>query len=440
MAARERYVLLGLARARAPWFRAVGQWATAAAIPADFVRAVSVAELRARLASGRAFSAVLVDGALGVDRDLVAVAREAGCPVIVVDDGHAGVDWRALGAAAVLPPGFSREDLLDGLEAHAVMVGADARERPEIAVEQGAAAGGVIAVCGAGGTGASTTAIALAQGLAQQPGPDGRHPPAVVLADLCRHADQAMLHDSRVVVPGIQELVEAHRSGVPRANVVRDQTFDVAARGYRLLLGLRRARHWVLLRPRAFEATMDSLQRCFDLVVCDVDPDVEGEAETGSVDIEERNLMARTVLGRAVMVVVVGTSDMKGLFSLVRVLTDLAAFGIPEERTVPVVSRAPRNPRQRADIAASLTSLLRSSDGERAARLASPVFLPERRIDASLRDGAPLPRPLPALMVGAFAALRERALATPPDGRRGGPQRVEPGSIGRFTAQELPRS
>ncbi|HEX2851401.1 MAG TPA: hypothetical protein VHN98_12645, partial [Acidimicrobiales bacterium] len=59
-----RFVVLGLALARSPWFRSVAQWANSAAIPVEFVKCMSPVELRAHLASGRAFSAVLVDGAL----------------------------------------------------------------------------------------------------------------------------------------------------------------------------------------------------------------------------------------------------------------------------------------------------------------------------------------------------------------------------------------
>lgn len=58
----DRYVLLGLARARSEWFRAVGRWTNAAALPAEFVKCVSPAELRAYLTSGRPFSAALLDG------------------------------------------------------------------------------------------------------------------------------------------------------------------------------------------------------------------------------------------------------------------------------------------------------------------------------------------------------------------------------------------
>jgi hypothetical protein len=446
---RDRYVLLGLARARADWFRTVGQWATSAMLPAEFVRCVSAEELRARLRSGRRFSAAIVDGTVpGLDRDLIAVAEEAGCRVLVVDDAGSGRDWKGLGVAAVLAPVFSRDELLEVLAAHAEMVGAAVVEDGPTVDRVERPLGELVAVTGPGGTGASTVAIALAQGLANGLGDDTSRRrrrgdagtlPSVLLADLCRVADQAMLHDSRVVVPGVQEVVEAHRTSVPPRSTLLDQTFEVPARGYRLLLGLRRPRHWVAVRARALEATLDSLQRLTDVVVADVDPDVEGEAETGSVDVEERNLLSRATIARAGAVVVVGDASMKGLYALVRTLTELLGFGVPVDRVVPVINRAPRSPRSRAELTAALTELLSASAGVTADRLVSPLYLPERRVDEALRDGVALPAPLPALTARAVTAVLERAsdrAASTPIA----PEPVAPGSLSAFTAQERPRS
>ena len=93
--ATDRYVVLGLARARAAWFGQVARWATAAALPIEFVKTVSGEEVRARLRSGRPFSALLVDGGLAaLDRDLIDLAGRHGCAVIAVDDGRSTRSWR----------------------------------------------------------------------------------------------------------------------------------------------------------------------------------------------------------------------------------------------------------------------------------------------------------------------------------------------------------
>ena len=115
-----RYSLLGLARPRAAWFTELGRWATAGTVPVDFVRCVSGEEVRARLASDRPFSALLVDsGVPGLDRDLVDRARATGCVTLVVAEGGPVRDWAILGVAGVLSAPLDRTDLLDALEAHA---------------------------------------------------------------------------------------------------------------------------------------------------------------------------------------------------------------------------------------------------------------------------------------------------------------------------------
>lgn len=425
---RERFVLLGLARARADWFRLLGQWATSATIPAEFVRCVSIDEVRARLASGRAFSALVVDAAVpGLDRDLVAEAAAAGCSTIVVDTVDAARDWRGAGAAAVLAPLFSRDELLEVLRTHARPIGTAAMAtRPHDPTPAADARGHLVAVTGPGGAGASTVAIALAQGLAARR--DGQRRD-VLLADLCRVADQAMLHDARSLVPGIQEVVEAHRSAAPTADEVRAQTFEVPERGYRLLLGLRRPRHWVSLRPRALEAAVDGLLRLADVVVADVEADLEGEPETGSVDVEERNAMARTAVSRAGAVVVVGEASMKGCHALVRVLDDLLEFGVEPHRLLTVVNRAPRSPRARAELTSALGALLRAGHDQVA--LATPVHLPVRRVDQALRDGVGLPSPLPETLAGAVRAVLDRG--GPPGEAGGEPVPIAPGSLAPFS-------
>lgn len=448
---RERFVLLGLAPARADWFRTVGQWAAAAVLPAEFIRCLSVDELRGRLLSGRAFSAVLIDQrSAGLDRDLVAAAVDVGCAVVVVADGATTRDWRQLGAAAILAPMFSRDELLEVLAAVAQPVG-DGRA-PDLDPDDrdpGSARGTVIAVTGPGGTGASITAVALAQGLAAGDQSHGARrstrgvaatstsgrTSSVLLADLCREADQAMYHDSRVLVPGLQELVDAHRSGLPSRSVVLDQTFEVPARGYRLLLGLRRSRHWIALRPRALEAAYDSLERTFRYVVADVDHDLEGQAETNSPDVEERHLLARASVVRAGVVIAVGEPSTKGVFALTRVIASLLATGAPAGRILPVFARSSRRPRARAELTAALGQLTAATAGVAAGSLPAAIHLPSRPVETALRDGVAVPAPLPATLARAVTAVLERNGA-PQAAPLAAPARVVPGSLSAYVEDE----
>lgn len=429
--AAERFVVLGLAPARSTWFRSVGLWANSGALPAEFVRCISAEEVRARLASGRAFSALVADAGLpAVDRDLVAAAGAAGCAVLVVDDGRATRDWLELGAARVLPPTFGRDELVAALTscAHPVRRGdadpSDLLSRPAPVAWRGS----VAALTGAGGTGVSTAAIALAQTLAD----DVRHGGMVLLADLRLHAEHAVLHDAGDVLPCVQELVEAHRSGQPTADDVRSLAFAVPQRRYHVLLGLRRARHWPAIRPQAFEAAFDSLRRAWGVVVCDIDADLEGEADAGSIDIEERNVMARTAAAQADVVFAIGLPELKGVHSLVRVLDDLISFGTDPARIVPVVNRAPRSARARAGLAAVLAELTGPFAG---GRLMNPIHLPERgNVEADLHDGARLPSALGAPLAGAFKALLDRPRLEPV---AAAPEPVRPGSLGQWTEEAL---
>lgn len=424
---RERYVALGLARARAPWFTEVARWSTSSALPLEFVKCLSVEEARARLSSGRAFSALIADGTLPeVDRDLLDLAQGQGCAVLVVDDARVARDWMGLGASALLPDDFDRDQLLAALATHCTAV-ADASRTPSAdATFVEAWRGSLIAVAGAGGAGTSTIAMAAAQGLAD----DTRNRGTVLLADLALHADQAMLHHIGEVVPGLPELVDAHRGGVPSADELARLTFEVPDRHYRLLLGLRRHRDWATLRPRSLDAAIDSLRRANRLVIADVDADIEGEQECGSIEVEERNILARSTMARADVVVVVGRHGLSGLHRLVRLVGDILDFGVPADRVLPVVNRAPRSPRAHAETTRALAELVGRARPE-AAQLANPIFLPERRrLDSMQHDAARLPAELTRPVASALTAFLDRV------GNRtdavGEPEPVAAGSLGSW--------
>jgi hypothetical protein len=425
----ERYVLLGLAQARSSWFATVAQWANCGTIPVEFVKCVSAEELRARLQSGRPFSAMVVDASCpALDRDLVETAKAVGCVSFVVEDRRGGHQWTALGVVGVLPEYFDPASLLELLAANATPIGRGENLPGTLPPAAGLLERGrVVTVVGPGGTGVSTVAIALAQGLAATTGRPARAARTVLLADLALHGEQAMLHDSRDVVPGVQELVDVHRFRRPGTDEVRSLTFGIEERGYDLLLGLRRARAWSTIRPRAFQAAFESLRAAYAVVVCDSDADLEGEEEGGSVDVEERHLMARTAALEADLVLAVGLPGMKGLHALVRVLNELQSAGVEPERVLPVVNRAPRAGLARAEITATVASLAAASG-----RQFGPVlFLPERRVEESLRDGVALPSALAAPLAGAYRAAVDHL---PPGRRRAAePQLVRPGSLGSWS-------
>jgi hypothetical protein len=338
-----------------------------------------------------------------------------------------------LSASVVLPGELTRTDLLDALGAHATPVarteaaGTSADDLPSVASWRGS----LVAVTGAPGAGASTAAMGLAQGLAADP----RYAGLVALADLALDADQAVLHDAGDVVPGLQELVDAHRAGVPRIEEVRGLTWSTGDRGYALLLGLRRHRDWAALRPRAVEAAIDGLRRAYRVVVADVEPDVEGEDQCGSSEVEDRNVLARVATARAHAVVVVGLPGAKGVHALVRVVDGLLEHGVDPRALVLVVNRAPRNPRVRAEITRAVADL---TGGLRyAAAIPSPVFLPDRRrFDDLVRDATRLPSALCEPVTVAIASLLERLPGTAADTATIEPLAVVPGSLGAWTDED----
>jgi hypothetical protein len=422
----ERYVLLGLAPARAPWFAALAQWATSATIAAEFIKCVSADEVRARLASGRRHSALLVDsGSPWFERDVVDAARSVFTPVIAVRDSRSpAFSFGDLGVVAELPASFGRDELLDVLTAHCQMIRRGDELPPSLTEEETPLwLGQLLSVCGPGGTGTSTLAMALAQGLAADP----RHGRRVVLADLALRADQAMLHDAADLGPGTQELVEAHRLGRPDPEEVWGCTFDVPRRGYRLLLGLRQPEAWSALRPRAIDASLVGLRQAFQVVVADVTGDVEGEAEGGSLDVEERNHLARSAVLHSSVVVTVGNPGMKGVHSLAGLIRSLTRIGVSPGRVVPVVNRSPRNPRARAEAARALAALLTTSG---ATALAGPIHVPERKLEDVLRDGGPLPGAVVDPVVHAVQLVAERQADTAP--ARSARSPVPPGSLGSW--------
>jgi len=435
--ATERYVLLGLASVRSAWFREVSRWSNSATLPIEFVKAMSLAEVQARLGSGRAFSALLVDDAIpGFDRDVIDLAREAGCAVVVVDGGRGGAHrWSELGASATLPAEIDPAALLQILSQVARPVShTEASSTIDHApAEPLGYRAGLVAVTGPGGTGASTVAIGLAQGLARDP----RGTSMVCLADLALDGELAMLHGSPDVVPGLLELVDAFRLGAPTSDEVRSLTWSVEVRGYQLLLGLRRHRDWTSLRPRALGAALDGLRRSFRLVVADVDADLEGERATGSMDVEERNVLARTAIAQADLVVIVGTPGMKGLHSLLRVTRDVLDHGVPGDRVVPVLNRSAKSPRARAELTRAFGQLLDASAG--AVDVPSPLHLAERRhLDLALRDGSRLPDPWLAPLSRAVMSLLEDGATTrgePEGGAVVEPVPIAPGSLGSWTEQ-----
>lgn len=417
------WVLLLLGPRGRPWVeRAVGL--TSAGV--EVLVCGSAPELRARTSSARPVSAAVVDAdAPGVDRDLLAHAGRA-CPVVIVERGT-GRPWRALGAAAVVAADCSAEQLREVLASVALPVEVPAALPGDPRSPAVPSGGRLVAVCGTGGSGASTVAAGLAQGFGLGSARLGMDGP-VVLADLCRRADQAMLHDARDVAVGLQELVEAHRAHEVTSRHVRAHCLPVAARGYDLLVGLRQPRAWAALRPRAVTAALAGLRSAYSAVVADVEPDLEGEAETGSIDVEERHALARAAVRSADVVVAVGRPGLHGTHALVRLLGEVVAAAVDGARILPVVNRAPADRAARAEITATLAAL--GSSGERPL---PPSFVGDLAVEPAFLCGHPLPIEISHDLASTVDAVTRLASVGT---RHEEHHRVRPGTLGHLSRQD----
>lgn len=412
MASSERFAVFGIGRPRAAWFGRLGQWSVSGAVPIDFVRCLTPDEFEARLSAGQPCSALIADSPSALmDRDMLARARSVGAAVIVVGEQPASAELMVApdGLPALrLALDFGPDDLMEVLRSAASPLNTEPQWEPELVADSTTPTAGVlIGVCGSGGSGTSSVAAGLAQVLSSR-GP-------TLLVDACLRGDQAVLHDVDGTVPGLSALVDAHRRVQVTWPLLASHLYLIEERGYHLLTGLRRPSAWTSLRPQALSATLVTLLAHFRWVVCDTDADWEGEAETGSADVEDRNVMARTVLPRADAVALVATPQLRSVHWLLRALRELRGLGVDDHRARLVVNRAGR--RSAKEVASCVARLGAS------ATLPMMLTLPERSVEQAWRDGTRLPEQ--------FAApLRAFADVAPTGQVAEQPVRLVPGELG----------
>jgi len=289
----------------------------------------------------------------------------------------------------------------------------------------------LLTVLGSGGTGTSTTAMAIASHLASQASTSPATRSQVALIDASLHGDQALLHDLGDVVPGLQELVDLHRTRNPSLEDVRNHFWFSAQHGYDVLPGLRQHRDWSNLRRRSTLAALSSVHQAYDIVVADADADFEGEIETGSIDVEDRNFLSRELATNADLVVLTSRAGISGLRRLLQSLRDLVQLGVESERILLVVIGAPRSTRQRSELRRTITNLF--TEAIPSSSLPTPVMVPIRRdIEPFLHDGT---RPPHSAFGSITAAVSERLADLEPDhdrlAFRPTPIAVVPGHLGR---------
>jgi len=256
--------------------------------------------------------AALVDAA-SCTPPVLAALRAARVPLIRVMD-------TATTNSGELPDSFRREELLHVL----VLLKRPETLRAEQVAVKPAVTRQLVAVIGSGGAGTSTVAAVLCQGLAR----DGD---TVLLADLCRHAAQAMLHDITGQIDGVMEIALAPETSVAGSFLPQ---VAVSSRGYALMLGMRQPLQWVALQGQRVAAVLAALTAGEGVVVCDLDPDLETEQQTGSVGVGDRHRLTHTVLTQAKVVVLVVDASLVGVL---RGVERLVAIASHVADTVPIV-------------------------------------------------------------------------------------------------------
>jgi len=369
-----------LGRPGPSWARAVARWAAGGTVPVDLTTCVSAEELRA-VVEQRAVDAALVElGMPGVDRVLADAVRHCGTALVAVRSAGSDLALEALAPDGVLDADLEPEALQAALRAHTRTRPAPP-DGPDPAARSGPS-GRLVAVTGPGGAGAST----IAQALASQRAGDER----VLLADLALDADQGLRHGLDPRADGLFELVEAVRSRSPGA--VRPPLTPVGT-GYALLPGLRRRQEWTILAGSTVDALLHVLRRDHDLVLADVSPDLDGRRECGSIDVEERNALARATTASADVVLVVGRPTTSGVHRLIRTVLELLRHGVPGPRVVPVLNGTSRRARHRDPAAPACRRLLEAAAPD--ARIGAPLTVAwERGVEAAVRGAGPLPRRL----------------------------------------------
>ncbi len=415
----DRWMALGFGSPRAAWLRRVTEWSVSGAIRLDFIKCVSFEEVIDRLTATatanaqeepRTPVALIVDASFlqfHIELTRAAIAVQA----VLIAIGPTTGNGEVAGDANViyLSPDFDHRELAEALQTPVLRRGTQTKTQANSQqtfkrtnnTTQGSPpinppptntvhnhmdgeSGHLVAVLGRPGSGTSTTAIALAQGLGDRLGAG-----AVLLADLSRYGDQALLHDSPDVVPGIQELIsEDTTSGIHHL------TYEVAERGYDLLLGMRRRRDWASLRSKPFQEAITAMRRDYRIVIADLDDDLEGKSETGSADIEARNLATRHVVQIADAVLVIGTASLVGARSMLQIIDDLHSLGVAPHRVQPLIThlRSRSNARQHHR---SVSRLL--SHNNHLGQASHSPYL--RHVDDAHRNGTRLPNQLvtPAL-------------------------------------------
>ena len=419
------FSLVTVAPPRTDWITRLTAWSNEGSLGVEVIRCISLEELRARIGSIQRFSAAIIDESMiGLDRDLLMLARETGCATIVITKGIARHDWESLGGSGTITDPFGPEDLLHALRCWAEPTDRHDLHRPTEVLTTDtidaptAPLAPLVAVVGAGGTGTSTAAAALAQGFSATL--------AVTLVDAALDGSLALMLGSTNLTPSLQQLVEAHRLATPAPEDLVSFLHPCPHHHFFLVPGLRRHRDWTSLGTHAVGASVVSLRRTCQLLIADIDPDFEGESETGSFDIGDRNSLSRIITRSADAILVTGRPDLVGVSRLVRIISDLIELGVGAGRIRIVMLGGGRRALGTGETRRAIEQLLRELQPSHNPPPTAFLDFP-KGLDSLLLDA----RPLPELFVNSLRSIVDSVLGSEwPTPATSDPIPIAPGSLG----------
>ena len=257
----DRFVVLGVAQVRSPWFREVARWATSAMLPVEFVKAMSVEEVRVRLRSGRGYSALLVDDSLAGRRPRPRRAGARGR----LRGGRRRQRPRRRGSGASSAPrrcspapsaATSCSRCSSRWPRRSPAPPATSPHRRRRPPHRASAAG------------SWPSPVPPAPGAPRSPPRWPRAWPATPgTATWCAWPTSRSTPTRRCSTahptscPGSSSWSRATAPARRRSTTSAASPGTSPTRGYHLLLGLRRHRDWTAVRPRAFAAALDGLRR-----------------------------------------------------------------------------------------------------------------------------------------------------------------------------------
>lgn len=387
-----------LSTPRNPWIHEFLRWANSGVLTLHVTKCISTAELRAHLEAVTPGHLALLDAEVpGVSTDLLNLCDATQTQVLLYDDrAMRHSRWQAAGVQHLLTRDSTLHSVSKILQAQLID---RVSETPHEFAYEPEAPGKLIAVCGTGGVGVTSTACLLAQGLVQQLPLDQ----SVLVSDFSFTADLAVLHDASDVMPCLEEFLDLVRTKHATVHDVRQLTHYVEERGYHALLGIHRAPGWSLVTQRTAHQVLLALRRSFGYSILDLPWALHGERETGFTDLDDYHALARLGASQADLVLVVGRPGLKGLRSLHQLSRSLRDLGVAPERIVRVITAAPKSKRSRA-------ALLRNLEALSDVFLGPVLFVESFPIETSFFDGVRFPQGVSASLAKSVLALSETAL------------------------------